>query len=128
MLTLILALAVRLVARVVGAAAARLSHFPAASLLGAAAGKIFSLPAGQGNWRNGLISRQNFNQTGSISERNRKFSLRFPVGRENRRWPGSMRGAFFRRRRSPADDRQYQCADDHDRRKGAAMIREDASL
>jgi len=48
MLTLIFALAVRLVARVGGAVAARLSHFPAVSLPGTLAGKIFSLPAGSG--------------------------------------------------------------------------------
>jgi hypothetical protein len=48
MITLIFALAVRLVARVAGAVAARLSHFLAASLLGPAAGKMFSLPAGSG--------------------------------------------------------------------------------
>jgi hypothetical protein len=48
MLTLIFALAVRLVARVAGAVAARLSHFPAVSLPGPAAGKNFSLPVRSG--------------------------------------------------------------------------------
>ena len=81
MLTLIFALAVRLVAHVAGAVAARLSRFLAVSLLGLAAGKMSSLPGGQGKWRNGLMSRQNFGPTGMILGRNRKFSLRFPVGR-----------------------------------------------
>jgi len=43
MLTLIFALAVRLVAHVAGAVAARLSRFLAVSLLGLAAGKMSSL-------------------------------------------------------------------------------------
>jgi len=108
MLTLIFALAVRLVAHVAGAVAARLSRFLAVSLLGLAAGKMSSLPGGQGKWRNGLMSRQNFGPTGRILGRNRKFSLRFPVGRENRRRRGSMRGGSSRRRRSPADHRFCQ--------------------
>ena len=83
MLTLIFALAVRLLAHVAGAAAARRSHFPAVSLLNPWQGKCFPCRRGQGNWRNGLMSRQNFGLKGSISGRKRKSSLPFP-GRQGK--------------------------------------------
>ena len=102
MLTLIFAHAVRLVARVAGAVAARLSHFPAVSLLGLAAGKMFSLPAGSGK------SAQRFD----VMPKFRSEGVDF--GAETKIFPavcllagkialaGSMRGAFSRHHRSPA--------------------------
>src|SRR5215471_18117461 len=115
MLTLIFALAARLVARVAGAVVARLSHFPAVSLPGTLAGKIFSLPAGSGKMA------QQFDVTSKFR------SNRENIGTESKIFPAVCRLAgkialtgatSMPRRRSPADDRQYQCADDHDRRKG----------
>src|SRR5215472_17206233 len=68
MLTLIFALAVRLVARVAGAVVARLSHFPAVSLPGTLAGKIFSLPAGSGKMA------QRFDVTSKFRSNRENFS------------------------------------------------------